>query len=142
VFGGIRWRDYVGADKANEYIRTQTVPIMLDPHGHPVQRNFVHVEDLVTAIMIAIDHPKAYRQTFNVCMDEPVDYRTMGDYLSANYGLPTIDIRTEFHSTWLDNSKAKFLLGWRPEYDLSKMIDAAWAYQRVEDEPRKIWYPG
>jgi UDP-glucose 4-epimerase len=142
VFGGIRWRDYVGADKANEYVRTQTVPIMLDAQGHPVQRNFVHVDDLVTAIMTAIDHPKARQQTFNICMDEPVDYGAMGEYLSANYGLPTVGIRTEFHSTWLDNSKAKFLLGWRPEYDLSKMIDAAWAYERAADEPRKIWYPG
>eukprot|EP01045_Picozoa_sp_COSAG04_P059333 COSAG04_NODE_29362_length_269_cov_0.911765_2_plen_45_part_01 len=31
----------------------------------------------------------------------------------------------EFESTWLDNSKAKFHLGWRPEYDLPKLIDAA-----------------
>lgn len=142
VFGGPRWRDYVGAEKADEYVRTQTVPIMLDSEGCPVQRNFVHVEDLVTAILIAIDHPKARQQTFNICMDEPVDYGAIAEYLSATYGLPAVGIRTEFHSTWLDNSKAKFLLGWRPAYDLSKMIDAAWAYQRVPEEPRKIWYPG
>ena len=39
-------------------------------------------------------------------------------------------------------SKAKFLLGWRPQYDLEKLIDAAWEYERAEDDPRKIWYPG
>jgi nucleoside-diphosphate-sugar epimerase len=42
----------------------------------------------------------------------------------------------------LDNAKAKFLLDWRPEYDLKKMIDAAWDYVRAPDDPRVVWYPG
>ena len=75
-------------------------------------------------------------------MDEPVDYEEVGAYLSESRDLPTVRIRTEFHSTWLDNSKAKFLLGWRPEVDLSTLIDRAWDYRRTEDDPRKIWYPG
>ncbi len=48
----------------------------------------------------------------------------------------------EFHSTWLDNSKAKHLLGWRPRYDLKRLIDEAYDYKRAPDNPRKIWYPG
>jgi len=63
-------------------------------------------------------------------------------YLAARRGLPSVEIKTPFHSTWLDNTKAKFLLGWRPAYDLPKMIDAAWAYQRGADDPRVVWYPG
>jgi UDP-glucose 4-epimerase len=46
------------------------------------------------------------------------------------------------HSTWLDNTRAKLDLAWRPRYDLAKLIDAAWAYQRAPDDPRKVWYPG
>lgn len=142
VFGGPRWRDLVGAQQANEYVRTQAVPVMLDPNGQPVKRNFVHVEDLVSAILGALDHPKARHQTFNICMDEPVDYRALADYLAQTRGLPSVDISTPYHSTWLDNTKAKFLLGWRPTYDLPKLIDAAWNYQRAADDPRTIWYPG
>ena len=41
-----------------------------------------------------------------------------------------------------DNAKAKFLLGWRPRYDLRRMADEAWSYQRVPGDPRVIWYPG
>jgi UDP-glucose 4-epimerase len=142
VFGGIRWRDYVGAETADQYIKTQTAPIMLDSEGNPVKRNFVHVDDLVTAILCAVDHPKAVQQTFNICMDEPVDYGVMAEYLGEKYQLPSVGIRTEFHSTWLDNTKAKFLLGWRPVYDLKRMIDSAWEYNRVSDDPRIVWYPG
>jgi nucleoside-diphosphate-sugar epimerase len=142
VFGGPIWRDLVGPERAEEYLKTQTIPIMLDPHSQPVKRNFVHVEDLVSAILAAIDQAKARQQTFNICMDEPVDYGQLAAYLAQSRGLPSVKIRTNYYSTWLDNTKAKFLLGWRPEYDLKKMTDLAWDYKRAEDDPRVIWYPG
>ncbi len=142
VFGGPRWRDLVGPEKAGEYVKAETVPVMLDPDGVPVKRNFVHVEDLVSAILLAITVPQARQQTFNICMDEPVDYRAAADYLAETRGLPSADVATPFYSTWLDNNKAKFLLGWRPGYDLEKLIDAAWKYQRSDDDPRIVWYPG
>lgn len=142
VFGGPRWKDYVSQQQAEEFAKTQTIPVMLDPHSKPVKRNFVHVEDLVNAILCAIDAPQARQQTFNICMDEPVDYGEVGKYLARTRGLPTVNMPTPYFSTWLDNAKAKFLLGWRPEYDLAKMIDSAWDYQRAADDPRIIWYPG
>jgi len=142
VFGGPRWCELVGPEKAAEYRRSQTIPVMLDPTGKPVKRNFVHVEDLVTAILCALDAPQARQQTFNICMDEPVDYGEVGRYLNQTRGLSTVEIPTTYYSTWLDNAKARFLLNWRPEYDLYKLIDSAWEYQRAADDPRHIWYPG
>ena len=142
VFGGPRWRDLLGAQRADELMRTGAVPVMLDPAGNPVKRNFVHVEDLVSALLLAIDHPQARQQLFNVCMDEPVDYGEMGKYLNASRGFPLVEIKTPYHSTWLDNTKAKLLLGWRPEYDMQKMVNAAFDYVRPADDPRKVWYPG
>jgi UDP-glucose 4-epimerase len=142
VFGGPRWRDLVGTEQADEYVRTQTIPVMLDPAGLPVKRNFVHVEDLVSAILLTLDNPHARQQTFNICMDEPVDYGDVGRYLAETRGLPMVEIRTPYHSTWLDNAKAKFLLGWRPEYDLQKLIESSWVYRRAPEDPRVVWYPG
>ncbi|WP_437592367.1 NAD-dependent epimerase/dehydratase family protein [Sorangium sp. So ce1000] len=142
VFGGPRWRDLVGVEAADEYVRSGAVPVMLDPSGEPVKRNFVHVEDLVTAILKAINHEKARQQTFNICMDEPVDYGELARYLQSTRGLPSVRVKTQFHSTWLDNSKAKFLLGWRPQYDLARLTDAAFGYVRAPNEPRVTWYPG
>jgi UDP-glucose 4-epimerase len=142
VFGGPRWRDLVGPEQADAYIASRTVPIMLDGDGRPLKRNFVHVEDVVDAILAAIDSPAAHRQTFNICMDEPVDYGELGAYLAESRGLPSVGIRTSHHSTWLDNTKAKFLLGWRPRYTMRDLTDAAWDYHRRPDDPRVIWYPG
>jgi len=142
VFGGPRWRDLVGPEAADTYQRSQTVPVMLDPDGVPVKRNFVHVTDLVEAMLMALDHPKARQQTFNICMDEPVDYREMANYLNAKRGLPSVDVKTPYRSVWLDNSKASFLLGWRPRVDLPLLIEEAWTFQRAESDPRKVWYVG
>jgi UDP-glucose 4-epimerase len=142
VFGGPRWRDLVGSERAEEYVKSHAVPLMLDPNGKPVKRNFVHVSDLVDAILLALDNPQARQQTFNICMDEPVDYQQVAEYLHRTRGWPTVEIKTPYWSTWLDNAKAKFLLGWRPRYDLKLLIEEAWAYRRSADDPRRIWYLG
>ncbi|MFP6900713.1 MAG: NAD(P)-dependent oxidoreductase, partial [Opitutales bacterium] len=133
VFGGPVWKDLVPEEEAKRYHETQTIPVMLDPDGNPVQRNFVHLEDLVSAILKALDHPKAHQQLFNVCMDEPVHYRQVAEYIKESRGLPSVDIQTPYHGTWLDNAKAKFLLDWKPEYDLKRLIDEAWDHQRPPD---------
>lgn len=142
VFGGPRWRDLVGAARADEYVREGRVPVMLDPAGQPVQRNFVHVSDLVSAILISLDHPRAEKQTFNVCCDEPVNYRLVAEQLLRTRNVPSVDVPTPYYSTWLDNAKAKFLLGWRPQYDYRRLVDEAYDYQRAAGDPRRIWYPG
>ncbi len=98
--------------------------------------------DLVESMMLALDHPRARQQTFNIAMDEPVDYGCVAEYLRETRGLPSVDVPTPYWSTWLDTSKVKLLLGWRPAYDLARLIDEAWDYQRSEDDPRRVWYPG
>jgi UDP-glucose 4-epimerase len=142
VFGGPRWCDLVSKADAEKYAKAGTVPVMLDPDGQPVKRNFVHVEDLISAITSAIDNPKSRHQLFNVCMNEPVDYAELAAYLKKTRNLDSVPVKTPYRSTWLDNTKAKFVLGWRPEYDLAKLTDAAYDYKRSPEDPRVIWYPG
>jgi hypothetical protein len=42
----------------------------------------------------------------------------------------------------MDNSKAKFDLAWSPRHDAETLIEAAWAYEQVPNDPRKVFYPG
>jgi UDP-glucose 4-epimerase len=142
VFGGPRWCDVVGAEAAARHASRGAVPVLLDSSGAGVLRNFVHVDDLVSAILASIDHPRARHQLMNVGMDEPVDYARLGEHLSRTRGCPLVPVRERYHSTWLDNSKAKFLLGWRPQYDMERLVESAWAYQRAPGDERRIWYPG
>jgi nucleoside-diphosphate-sugar epimerase len=142
VFGAPDWKTLVAPEVAERCRREQTTPLLRDADGRPLRRNFVHVEDLVAAIVAAIDNPRAVRRLYNICMTEPVDYGVLAEYLGRTRARPWIDIPSGFHSTWMDNSRARFELGWSPRYDLERMIEASWAYERAPDDPRKIWYPG
>jgi nucleoside-diphosphate-sugar epimerase len=142
VFGGPDWKTMVPDAVAERCRREGAVPLLRDACRQPMKRNFVHVDDVVEAILAALDQPAARGELFNIAMDEPVDYGEVASYLRQTRGLPSIDIPSPWHSTWMDNSKAKFRLGWQPRYDLAKLIDAAWDYRRSPEDPRKIWYPG
>ncbi len=142
VFGGPDWKTLVPEADAKRYAARGTVPLLRDADGRPLKRNFVHVADLVSAILATIDNPRTKRQLFNICMDRPVDYGDVAGYLSRTRGLGSVDIPSQFHSNWMDNSKAKYLLNWRPDYDLELLIDSAWKYERSKNDPRIVWYPG
>jgi UDP-glucose 4-epimerase len=142
VFGGPDWKTLVPEADAKRYAKDGTTPLLRDADGRPLKRNFVHVDDLVSAILAALGNPRAKRQLFNICMDRPVDYGEVAAYLARTRGLGSIDIPSQFHSNWLDNSKAKYLLDWQPRYDLEMLIDSAWQYERSETDPRIVWYPG
>ncbi len=142
VFGGPDWKTLVPEADARRYAAKGTVPLLHDADGRPLKRNFVHVDDLVSAILAAIDNPHAKRQLFNICMDRPVDYGEVAGYLARTRGLDSVDIPSQFHSNWMDNSKARYLLDWRPRYDLELLIDSAWKYERSQNDPRIVWYPG
>ena len=142
VFGAPDWKTLVAPEVAARARATGAVPLLRDADGAPLRRNFVHVDDLVAAILIALDHPGARQRLFNVAMDEPVDYGALVNYLAATRGLPSVEIASGFHSTWLDNARARLELGWRPAYDLPRLVEAAWGYVRAADDPRRIWYPG
>jgi len=142
VFGGPRWKDMVAPAVAEACFREGTVPLLLDAHGRPLKRNFVHVDDLVKAIGLALDCKAATGHTYNICMDEPVDYGAVADHLRQTRGLKSIRIPSSYHSNWMDNAAAKFDLGWRPFINLPRLIDFAFDYRRSPDDPRKIWYAG
>ncbi|WP_417689054.1 NAD-dependent epimerase/dehydratase family protein [Roseibium sp.] len=141
-FGGPSWGELIGDEDLQTFRKGNHVPLMRDVTGAPLRRNFVHVDDLVAAILAALDNPKAHQALFNISMNEPVCYGRLAHYLAVSRGCAVADIPTPFHSNWLDNSKARHLLGWAPEVDLEALVDRAWDYRRDAKDPRTVWYPG
>jgi nucleoside-diphosphate-sugar epimerase len=141
-FGGPDWDELIPQEQRQAYSKAGMVPLMRDGRGSALKRNFVHVDDLVSAILAAIDNPAARQELFNIGMNEPVDYGQVAEYLKRTRGIEHATIATSFHSNWLDNSKARHRLGWRPQTDFEALIERAWSYERDPGDPRKIWYPG
>ncbi|MDR7124440.1 NAD(P)-dependent oxidoreductase [Pseudotabrizicola sp. 4114] len=141
-FGGLDWAALAGPDRSAEAIRTGAIPLLQDHDGQPLKRNFVHVSDLVSAICAALTAPAARQRLYNIAMDEPVDYAEVARILAQTRGLPSIPVRSGYHSTWLSNARARSELGWRPAYDTHRLVTESWAFARAPDDPRRVWYPG
>jgi UDP-glucose 4-epimerase len=143
VFGGPPWRDLVESPAvADDLAAAGTVPLGLAVDGAPLRRSFLHVSDLVEAIVAALGNPAAKRQLFNIAMDEPLDYGIVARHLAATRGLPVVEVPTSMHSVWLDNAKARSVLGWRPAYDAVRLADEAFDYIRAPGDTRHVFYPG
>ncbi len=142
LFGGPDWKHMVPPDVAAKALQTHAIPLLRDAEGQPLKRNFVHVDDLVSAIILALQARVARQKLYNIAMDEPVDYGALAELMLATRNLPSVDVPSAFVSNWLDNTRAKAELGWRPWYDLGRLVDAAWTYKRAEGDARKVWYPG
>jgi UDP-glucose 4-epimerase len=141
-FGGPDWDTLMPPSERQRAAAAGMVPLMLDATGVPLRRNFVHVDDLVSAMLSALDSPNAVRQLFNVAMTDPVDYGAVADYLAETRGLERLRIETPLHSNALDNAKARHMLAWKPEYDYQQLIEAAFTYERAPEDVRKVWYVG
>lgn len=142
LFGGPDWKTMVPAEDVDRLRETGAVPLLVDAADVPVRRNFVHVDDLVEAIRLALTAPAARQRLYNISMDEPVDYGALAAYLARTRGLPSVRVPGPYVSNWMDNCRAKAELGWRPSYDLARLVEAAWTYERAPDDPRRVWYPG
>lgn len=141
-FGGPPWTDYLPVEEVAESAKAGLVPRIIDREGNPLRRNFIHVDDLVAAILAALDNPAAAGELFNISMDRPVDYDEVADHLSTTRGLGSKTVQTSMISNWLDNAKARLTLDWQPKVDVEQLIERAWEYRRSADDPRKVWYPG
>lgn len=142
LFGGPDWKTMISPIEAERSRATGAVPLLMEWDGTAVKRNFVHVDDLVEAILLALTAKQARQRLYNICMDEPVDYAAVAEHLSQTRGVPSTPVRGPYVSNWMDNSRAKAELGWRPAYDLKRLIDSAWDYIRAPNDPRRVWYPG
>ena len=74
LFDGRVWKTMVPPDVADRCLARQTVPVPHGADGKPLKRNFVDLADLTDALFLALDNPVIRGRTYNVAMDEPVDY--------------------------------------------------------------------
>lgn len=142
LFGGPDWAALAGPELAVVARETGAVPILQDSDGEAIKRNFVHVTDLVSAILIALTAPVARQRLYNISMTDPVDYDEVAAILAETRGLPAVPLRSPYRSTWLSNARARAELGWSPAYDTRRLVTESWAYTRTPDDPRRVWYPG
>ncbi|MCS6757755.1 MAG: hypothetical protein MO852_00410 [Candidatus Devosia euplotis] len=97
-FCGPDWDELLTPDQRTAYRQHNYVPLLIDTKGDTLKRNFIHVTDLVSAMLAALDNPASHQQLFNIAIDQPADYGLVAERLKQIRGLNSIRIKTPFHS--------------------------------------------
>ncbi|NOZ24045.1 MAG: NAD(P)-dependent oxidoreductase [Planctomycetes bacterium] len=124
---GHGWDDYLTAAHKKILARGENrIPILIDRNRRPYTRHIVHIDDVVQGFELALGNKKAIGQTYNISGKKAFRYDEAAAYLSKKTGIPTTQVQAkEYYSFEIDIRKAKRELGYKPKYDIFKIIDAA-----------------
>ncbi len=107
------------------------------------RRDFVHVEDVARAFLLALEHPGAAGQVFNIASGRDVSILQVGDALAAAMGVPHLSPEVmgkarvgDIRHCFADIGHARAVLGFEPRRSFADSLGelAEWvARQQAED---------
>jgi UDP-glucose 4-epimerase len=101
--------------------------ISLGQDGRPFQMGMCDVRDMLHGVTLALTHPAAAGETFNIGARTPFEFDTAVRYLAAHTGLPVHEVTMSTTSYRYETSVSKAIdvLGYAPQFDIFRMIDDA-----------------
>jgi nucleoside-diphosphate-sugar epimerase len=138
-FGVPVWSELMSERQRGEFSGGRDAVVALrHPDGTPMRRHVVAVEDCVQAYLLALKTEGIEGETFMIAMNEPFDYVEAADYAARQLGIETIDLVDPVGKDFcIDVSKARYVLGYRPKYDIFGLIDKAVAFRRAGAKRRE-----
>jgi dTDP-L-rhamnose 4-epimerase len=95
------------------------------------RRDFVHVQDVAEAFVLALEHPKANQQVFNIASGQSRDVASVAHALAAAMGRPDLRAETtgkgragDIRHCFADVTAARDILDFRAERDFSDSLSA------------------
>lgn len=89
-----------------------------DVDGHPLVRHDVHMDDVVQGILLALGRDEAVGDDFNFLADAPYSSTELTALLVEKFGYQVEPVHPGWHSWQYDNTKARSVLGFRPQVDV------------------------
>ena len=116
------------------------------------RRDFVHVEDVARAFLLALEHPAAPGQVFNIGSGRDVSILQVADALAGAMGHPDLTAEVtgkartgDIRHCFADISRARDILGFSPRRgfgdslgELVEWVQAQQAEDRVHDARREL----
>ncbi|MHC4443729.1 MAG: NAD-dependent epimerase/dehydratase family protein [Planctomycetota bacterium] len=137
-FGVPEWPELMDEAQRAEFADGGDAAVALrHPNGKPLVRHIVAVEDCVQSVLLAMRCEGIEGETFNIAMDEPFDYAEAAEYVADRLGIQVISLIDPVgQDFWIDVTKARHRLGYRPQYDIRGLIDSAVAF-RLSNRSRR-----
>ncbi len=131
-FGVPVWRDLMTEQQRARFASGEDAAVALrHPDGRPMRRHVVAVEDCVQAHLLALEREGVQGQTFMIAMNEPFDYVETARYAAGKLGIGVLElVDTVGQDFCIDVAKARYVLGYRPQYDVFALVDRAIEFRR------------
>lgn len=131
-FGVPVWKELMNDRQRAVYADGRDAAVALrHPDGRPVRRHVVAVEDCVQAFVLALRRGGIEGQTFMIAMADPFDYVEAAAYAARRMEIDTLDLVDPVGQDFaIDTTKARYVLGYRPKYDIFGLIDRAIEFRK------------
>jgi len=126
-FGVPVWRELMNEQQRTIYGAGRDAAVALrHPDGSPMRRHIVAVEDCVQAYLLALRREGIEGQTFMIAMNDPFDYVEAAQYAAKRLAIDVLELVDPVGKDFcIDTTKARYVLGYRPKYDIFGLIDHA-----------------
>jgi nucleoside-diphosphate-sugar epimerase len=138
-FGVPVWQELMSPQQKAAYGDGRHAAVALrHPDGKPMRRHIVAVEDCVQAFLIALEREGIDGETFNIAMGEPFDYTEVAAYVAQRLKIDVVDLVDPVGQDFcMDVAKARYVLGYRPKYDIFGLIDHAIEFRQTGRQRRQ-----
>lgn len=109
--------------------------VLGDPRNRPYKKHIADVRDIVQGCVDALEKEAVFGETIQLGGHGPFTSDAAVPYLSEKLDIPYIDAVSQCIPTYyqFDLSKARNLIGFEPQYDITRMTDDAIAFRNGED---------
>ncbi len=102
-----------------------------DNEGQPWMQQVVDARDVAQGCICALEHPAAIGEAFNISGPRTVSFKEATQIISE--ATSQMVVRWKVPVRWvfdLDNTKARTLIGYKPQWDISDMVRSAIAFRQ------------
>ena len=144
-FGIPIWKELARTPEQKQYFEKDMdgVVRLVHPDGKPGIRHIVGIKDAVKGVLLAIGNPSSIGHAFTITGPSPFSYGFASQYISERLNLPIIELEYDgFHDFTHNITKARSIIGYNPEYDITRIIDDAIEFRKSGEKRHPAKYIG
>ncbi len=137
-FGVPVWQELMDQKQRSVFADGRDAAVALrHPDGTSLRRHIVAVEDCVQAFLLMLKTDGIEGQTYHIAMNDPFDYAEAADYVAERLGIEVLDLVDPVGQDFcVDVTKARYQLGYQPQYDIRGLIDRAIEFRQAGHQRR------
>lgn len=144
-FGVPIWKELATNSEQKKFFEKDMdgVAKLVHPGGKPGIRHIVGIKDAIQGVLLAIGNDAAIGHAFTITGPSPFSYGLAAEYVSERLNLPIVEFEYDgFYDFTHNIAKARSILGYNPQYDITKIIDDAIEFRNSGKSRTPIKYIG